>query len=211
MNSPQQSSQIVTIKPWLAAGSIDLFGYPFAGKDTHGNDLATLFDAPLLGGGQILRNPTMSQRIKDLMSTGQLLPTKDYLEIVLPYLSKAEFSGRPLILSSVGRWHGEEAGVLEATAEAQHPLRAVIFLDINEEEVWRRWKSDDATLNRGVRNDDAEDKLVVRLSEFRSKTLPVVNFYREQGLLIEVDGMPAPSIVLRDIINKLYRLSMQQQ
>lgn len=94
------------LKAWLGSGSINIFGRPFAGKDTQGKKLAALFDATLLGGGDILRGSTMPERIKALMRTGELIPTDDYISIVLPYLSQPALAGKPLILSSVGRWHG---------------------------------------------------------------------------------------------------------
>src|SRR5665213_2251698 len=131
-----KSDKIAYIRKWLDSGSINIFGLPFAGKNTQGQRLADLFDAPLLGSGDILRSADMPKYIKKLHTTGKLFPTDVYLKLVLPYLSQRDFAGRPLVLSSFGRWHGEEAGVLEAISAAGHPLRAVIFLNINEDTVW---------------------------------------------------------------------------
>ena len=107
------SKPLSTIKAWLGTGSINIFGLPFAGKDTHGAILSQLFDAPLLGGGDILRNSVIPPELKKGLDAGILFPTEEYLRIVTPYLSKPEFQSRPLILSSVGRWIGEEQGVIQ--------------------------------------------------------------------------------------------------
>lgn len=197
-------NQISTIKSWLGSGSINLFGRPFAGKDTQGRALAELFDAPLLGGGDILRGSVIPAHVKEAMAKGELIPTKDYLEIVLPYLSQDDFAERPLILSSVGRWHGEEAGVLEATAAANHPLRAVVLLSAGETIVRQRWQVSKSKGDRGPRADD--DRLETRLAEFRNKTLPVIDFYRDEGILVEIDAEQAPEAITNEILAKLTAL-----
>ena len=106
--------QIEKIAEWLGSGSINIFGMPFAGKDTQGELLATALDAVRLSGGEILRNSVIPPHVQEAIDAGNLAPTDEYIDIVLPYLSKQEFAGKPLILSSVGRWKGEEGGVIAA-------------------------------------------------------------------------------------------------
>ncbi|MBX4190848.1 nucleoside monophosphate kinase [Candidatus Saccharibacteria bacterium] len=195
------------VKDWLGTGSINIFGAPFAGKDTQGHRLAAELDAPLLGGGDILRGSTMPDHIKKLMRTGKLIPTNDYHEIVLPYFKQKKFEGKPLVLSSVGRWHGEEAGVLEATSESGHPLKAVIYLKISEETVWQRWEQADSRRSRGKRADDTYEALQVRLAEFRDKTLPAIDFYGSQNLLVEIDSEQDTDIVTEEILDSLIRFA----
>lgn len=177
-----------SIKEWLDTGSINLFGVPFAGKDTQGKELAQLFNASLMGGGDILRNSIIPPHVKAKLDAGELAPIDDYLRIVLPYLSQPDFAGRPLILSAVGRWHGEEEGVLRATEASGHPVKAVVFLTIDDETLKKRWELARETGDRSGRTDDDAHILEVRLEEFREKTLPVIETYRQKGLLVEVDG-----------------------
>ena len=106
-------------------------------------------------------------------------------------------------MSSVGRWHGEEKGVLGATSESNHPLKAVIYLALSEPEVRERWEQTHTTSDRGVRHDDTAEVLEVRLEEYRDKTLPVIEFYREKGLLIEIDAAQTPERVMESIITEL--------
>lgn len=195
------------LKDWLGTGSINIFGPPFAGKDTQGARLADALGAVLLGGGDILRGSDMPERIKRLMHTGQLIPTNDYFEMVLPYLSQNKFADKPLILSSVGRWHGEEAGVLEATSASGHPVKAVVYLSIDEATVWRRWEHSDAVKHRGKRADDSYEVLQIRLDEFRNKTLPVISFYRSQDLLIEINTNHQKDTVTDSILEALLEFS----
>lgn len=191
------------IKEWLGSGSINLFGLPYAGKDTQGHLLAEEFGGQLLGGGEILRNSVITPAGKAAMEAGELFPTDEYIATVLPYLSKDEFAGKPLILSSVGRWFGEQEGVVQAAEQSGHPLRAVVYLTIDESIIYERWEIASSTNDRAGRADDEREKLAVRLAEFREKTLPVIEFYREKGLLIEVDSSKHVIDVTRDIINAL--------
>jgi adenylate kinase len=198
---------LALIKAWLKDGSINIFGLPFAGKDTHGATLAELFDAPLLGGGDILRNSTIPPELKKELDAGILFPTPEYLRIVTPYLSNPEFTGHPLVLSSVGRWIGEEEGVLEATEASGHPIKAVIYLHLGEEVLHRRWKHSQEKSDRGDRADDAEHVLETRISEFKEKTLPVIEVYREKGLLIEVNSDAEKREVIENILARLLMLA----
>lgn len=193
------------IADWLGSGSINLFGPPFSGKDTQAAMLAKWLSAPVIGGGEILRHRTgIPKHVRNIIDEGRLAPSTDYLKIITPYLNQAKFVGHPLILSSVGRWHGEEQGIIESASKANHPLRAVIFLNLDGKSVHERWQRARLLDHRGERADDAQHLLDVRLEEFRSKTQPVINFYRDRGLLIEIDGNQTIEQVETSILQKLY-------
>ena len=198
-----KESDFEALQSWLGSGTINLFGRPFVGKDTQGMLLAKEFDASLLGGGEILRNSNIPEHIKSIMHAGQLVPTDDYIRIVLPYLQQDQFKGAPLILSSVGRWHGEEPGVLEATEQAGHPTRAVVHLELGEDAVRDRWHRKHESAHRADRHDDTLEILETRLQEYREKTLPVLEFYRQANLLIEINGDQDPEDVNSDILRAL--------
>lgn len=182
------TTTIQQVRAWLGTGALNIFGLPFAGKDTQGERLATALGAPFMGGGDILRNSVIPAHVKAIMHQGGLVPIADYLQIVLPYLSHDRHQGQPLVLSSVGRWDGEQAGVEAALEQSHHPLKAVLFLNLDERIIWRRWEASQQAGRRGQRHDDAADALEYRLEEFRVKTRPVIDYYRQRGLLIELDG-----------------------
>lgn len=198
-----ETERIAKIKSWLGTGSINIFGLPFSGKDTQARILSDILEAPVIAGGDILRSHPDNDKIKSLMATGKLFPTKFYLEVILPYLSRKDFADQPLILSSVGRWHGEEVTLTEAAKSAGHPIKAVVFLNMSEEIVRQRYLSSHEVGDRGERHDDADHLIDVRLAEFRKKTLPVIEYYRNKGLLIEVDGAAPKDIVANQITDQL--------
>jgi adenylate kinase len=205
------NNQIKHISDWLGSGSINFFGHPFAGKDTQGEILANLFNGEIVAGGDILRHYHDQDKIKELMSTGDLFPTDFYLQIVLPFLSQERLRGKPLMLSSVGRLQGEEQIIMQATAESGHPIKAVVLLHLTEEEVWRRFEEAQVQNDRGERADDNREVLKTRLIKFQEKTMPVVDYYRELGLLIEVDGTLSREDVTKEIIISLEKYALKFQ
>ena len=201
------SEKINEIKKWLGNGTIDIFGRPFAGKDFQGQRLATLFGGNLVGGGEILRRSDMPNHIEQYMRSGKLIPSNDYVDIVLPYLNQPRLFEKPIILSSVGRWHGEEEGVIKAVKESGHPLKAVAYLEISKNESHNRWLAREINNDRSSRHDDTEEILNIRFTEFQEKTLPVIDYYRNLGLLIKIEGKGARDAITSDIIDALFELA----
>ena len=195
-------TQISTISDWLGTGSINIFGLPFAGKDDQTSRLQNLLGGNKLGGGDILRG-SLTPEIKLYLDEGTLIPSALYVKVVLPYLSKPELAGKPLLLSSVGRWYGEEVGVMQVLEEAHHPLKAVIHLVVSREDALARLRKSKELNDRGNRDDDDERLLLTRFKEFESKTMPVINHYRDLGLLIEVDATQSREDVQTSILAEL--------
>ena len=197
--------KISTIKNWLGTGSINIFGLPMSGKDTQGIKLAEALGAKFLSSGMIIR--TMEKQTKhDYSGKGALIPTNVFYEWVLPYFERQDLFEYPLILSSIGRWHGEEDQVMSVAAGAGHEIKAVIILNISEAEVENRFHAAQELGDRGERQDDKDLTIFeTRIQEFREKTLPVIQHYQAQGLLIEVKGNQSREAVFTEIIDKLYQ------
>lgn len=206
VNSVSIDEQRTAVCEWLATGSINVFGMQFSGKDTHCRRLSEWTGGVVLGGGDISRNEELlSPRAREITEAGGLIPIEDFMKMAVPFLARTEYRHRPLLLSAVGRWHGEEEGIVQALEAAGHPTRAVILLSIVEDEAWRRWGLMHEVQDREHRVDDSEEGLRVRLQEFRNKTLPVIDFYRQQGLLVEVDGAASVDEVEQTILSNLYQ------
>lgn len=210
MNSSNvDEQQIKIIKDWLGSGSINLFGRPFSGKDTQAQVLSELLDAPVIGGGDIIREAKL-RNIND-HTDGFLIPQDQYLSLVLPYLSKSELANKPLVLSALGRWHGEEEPICNSAKESNHPIMAVINLEVSEESVIKRLAKSKELGDRTNRKDDHMDAIKTRLSEFRDKTQPVLDHYKQKNLLITVDGEQSRTQVTKSIINKLLEFAKKDR
>lgn len=201
--------KITTLKEWLGTGSINLFGLPFSGKDTVGVRLAETLGAKFLSSGLILRaaekeDSTLAKEI----GAGNLAPTETFQSIILPYFAKTELAGMPLVLSSVGRWSGEEGPVMEAARNGGHEIKATLLLNISEEEARKRWETSKELGDRGDRSDDREKTIIDnRIAEFVTKTMPVINSYRELGLLIPIKATGTRDVVFAQVIDELYKLA----
>ena len=196
-------NKIEIIKKWLGTGSINIFGLPMSGKDTQGIKLAEALDAKFLSSGMIIR-AMEKETDQNLTGSGNLIPTNVFYEWVLPYFERSDLFSYPLILSSIGRWQGEENQVMSVAAGAGHEIKAAIILNISEADVEQRFVAAKELNDRGQRQDD--DDIAVfrnRLQEFRTKTLPVLKHYKELGLLIEVNGNQSREAVFAEIIDRL--------
>lgn len=200
-NSRMNNQTIVS--KWLGCGSINIFGLPFAGKDTQGRIIADIFGGVLISSGDILRHNQSNKKLQDIMAAGGIIPSNLFEEIVLPFLSRRELKDKPLILSEVGRLQGEELVVMRATEDSGHPTKAVVFLKLPDEEVWNRFEQSKTEHDRGDRADDRKEVLKTRVDKFNQKVMPVIGYYRDQGLLIEVDGTLTNNEVTTQIMDKL--------
>ena len=196
---------IETIKAWLGSGSINIFGMPFSGKDTVGTRLAELLGGEFLSSGAILREAQeRDAELKAEMNSGALANTDKFRSIVLPYFGNAELAGKPLVLSSIGRWKGEEHDVIKAAADGGHEIKAAIYLNISTDEAEKRRKAALENNDRGSRGDDEnEEALKLRIAEFNEKTLPVLETYKKLDLLVTIESDGNREEVFNAVISSL--------
>ena len=201
--------KIATIKSWLGTGSINVFGLPMSGKDTQGIKLAEALDAKFLSSGMIIRAMEETTR-NNYSNEGNLIPSNVFYEWVLPYLERKDLSESPLVLSSIGRWEGEEKQVMSVAAGAGHDIKAVLLLNVSEADVEKRFEAAKILDDRGNRADDKNTEIFQnRLKEFREKTIPVLQYYKSIDLLINVNGDQTREAVFNEIVEKLYQKASQ--
>lgn len=197
--------KIAKIKSWLGTGSINIFGLPMSGKDTQGIRLAETLGAKFLSSGIIIR-AMEKERHQDYSKSGELIPTNVFYEWVLPYFERKDLFEYPLILSSIGRWSGEENQVMSVASGSGHEIKAAIFLNISEADAEKRFEAAKITGDRGERADDKNiDVFRTRLQEFREKTMPVLQHYQSLGLAININGDQPRDDVFNEIVEKLYQ------
>ena len=203
--------KISAIKNWLGTGSINIFGLPLSGKDAQGARLVEALDAKFISSGTIIR-AMEAETGQSYTADGSLLPTNLFYEWVLPYLERRDLFEFPLILSSIGRWSGEENQVMSVAAGAGHDIKAVILLNITEAEAEKRFNVAKTLADRGNRPDDQNIEILrKRFNEFRIKTLPVISHYDTLGLLIQVNGEQSREDVFNEIVEKLYAKTLESQ
>lgn len=203
MEKMNLSEKLVKIKNWLGTGSLNIFGLPMSGKDTVGMRVAEDLQAKFLSSGIIIRAYEAEQN-EDMTGSGKLIPTNTFYDIILPYFSREELRNDSLVLSSVGRWSGEEDKIMEAAKAGGHEIKAVVMLDLTEEEVKNRFEAAKELNDRGERADDASIEVFeTRLAEFREKTMSVLNHYDELNMLVKVPAIGSRDEVYTNVIDRL--------
>lgn len=195
--------QLQQIKTWLGTGSINIFGLPMSGKDTVGVRLAEALGAKFLSSGIIVRALEQSTN-QNITGEGKLMPSNLFYDWVLPYFEKKELWDFPLVLSSIGRWAGEENQVISVASSSGHPIKAVVMLQLSEQNAIERWEAAKLLNDRGLRDDDANPEVFqTRINEYREKTLPVLRHYQELGLLIPVKANASRDQVFANVVEAL--------
>lgn len=196
-------AQIQQIKAWLGIGSINVFGLPMSGKDTVGVQLAEKLGAKFLSSGMIIRAMEQAQG-KSLTHDGKLVPSNVFYDWVLPYFERDDLWKYPLVLSSIGRWAGEEDEVLSVAKNSGHTIRAAIHLQLSDQDVIERWEAAKLLGDRGLRKDDSDPQIFqTRIAEFHEKTVPVLRHYQELGLLVSVPANASRERVFENTVNAL--------
>lgn len=195
---------------------IYVMGAPGAGKGTQADLLAKAIGYDRFSTGAVLRKLTqqdtpLGREVKELIDNGRFAPPPLAAKIVMNAVEEHFMQGRGIVFDGSPRTL-EEAIKIDAFFESHHygqPL--VILLKIDEQEMRARTSKrlfcldipndfpvvtdkDKAHCQElsgriGVRPDDGEKKLAIRWEVFNNRTMPVIESYRQQGLLQEIDGV----------------------
>lgn len=157
-----------------------LIGIQGAGKSTQGNMLSAELGIPYLSSGHIFREMAKDKSkigrwLKELLNSGALVPDDTTLEVMTTYLAKPEYS-RGYILDGFPRT------VPQAEAFGNNAEK-VIFIDVSDREAL--WRISGRVADR---EDETLHAIRKRIELFHEKTEPVIEFYREHGKLIQVNG-----------------------
>jgi adenylate kinase len=203
------NEKIAKIREWLGAGSVNIFGLPMSGKDTVGVRLAEALGGRFLSSGVLLREAEKEDKELRVMDRGDMAPTDIFRQVVLPYFGRSDLAGVPLVLSSVGRWIGEEGVVMETARASGHEIKVAVLLNVSEDDVWARWEAVEVLGDRGRRADDKGREIFERrIKEFREKTMPVVEVYLSIGKLVSVRADGDRDVVFAGMVDRLYDLAV---
>lgn len=173
---------------------IVLIGIQGAGKSTQGNLLSEKLEIPYLSTGHIFRDLAKEHSkpgryIKEVMNAGYLIPDEKTLSIVSNYLRRKEYK-RGYILDGFPRTLGQVKAFTNG-------IDKVIYLRVSDREaLWRL-----SYRNGEIREDETLAAIRKRIDLFHKQTLPVLNFYRDKEVLIEVDGEKS----IEEIHNEIMR------
>jgi adenylate kinase len=182
---------------------------PGAGKGTQAERLAAHYAIAHLSSGDLLRKEVAAGTVigrvaADYLTRGDLVPDELVIEMLIaPVLEAAGAGG--YILDGFPRTlrQAEEAYKVAQQLEGIE-LQAVVHLDVGRVELRRRLL---ARAEKEGRSDDNRAVISHRIELFDAETAPLLGFYGERGLVIDIDGEQAVDRVFADIVAAVDRLS----
>ncbi len=169
--------------------NIALFGPPGAGKGTQSEFLTKKYNLYYISTGDLLRKEMAEKtklglEAKSIIASGGLVPDEIIVQIIEKTITDNPGSNG-FLFDGFPRTY-IQAYILEGLMIKLHTrLNCLISLNVPEEESVKR------LINRGLtsgRTDDNEKVIRNRLKEYYEKTLPVLQFYKDKGIYMEVDG-----------------------
>lgn len=175
---------------------IIIIGIQGSGKSTQGKLLGEKLQLPYLSTGHIFRvlskeNTPLGKQIKVLMNAGFLIPDEKTLKIVEEYLTRPEYKDG-YVLDGFPR-------TLVQAQKFNQDINKVIFLKISDKEaLWR------ISGREEIREDETLMAIRKRIELFNKFTEPVLDYYKQKGLLLEVDGEQPIEDIHKEIVEKLH-------
>jgi adenylate kinase len=173
-----------------------LLGPPGAGKGTQAQRLVAKHGIVQLSTGDMLRaavkaGTPVGLKAKDIMERGDLCPDDIVVAIVADRIDEPD-AKKGFILDGFPRTVAQAEALDHMLRDKGLDLDGVVELKVDEGILIRRIESRIAeTLARGepLRKDDDPEVLKTRLDAYRRQTAPLIDYYRDKGLLRGVDGM----------------------
>jgi adenylate kinase len=207
--------------------NIVLLGAPGAGKGTQAARMVAEFALPHISTGDIFRKAVadgtpLGLEAKRYMDSGELVPDEVTIGIVKERLSQPDCEGG-FILDGFPRTAPQADALAAALAGMGRALDAVILVDVPTDALVARLTSrrqcrecgriynvmGDMPSVEGVcdecggevyqRVDDSVETVTNRLAVYERNTEPLIEYYREKGLLRAIDGARGVDEVYADI------------
>jgi len=181
-----------------------LIGPPGSGKGTQGERLAERLGIEHLAAGDLLRaevakDTPLGKRVADMMRRGDLVPDAVIISLLMPrVLAASDDTGYLLDGFPRSVEQAVEARKLAEIVDASPD--AVIYLDAPREELVRRILARAAVEGRA---DDNPETVANRLRVFDEATRPLIDYYRERGLLHVINANQDEDDVTTDILKAL--------
>ena len=208
-----------------------LFGAPGAGKGTQAKFLIEKYNIPQISTGDILRaaiadKTDMGMEAKKFMDEGKLVPDSTIIGIIKDRLVETDCKDG-FILDGFPRTLAQAEALGELMASMKISLDKVISLNVPDELIVGRVTGRRVCSGCGssfhvefnpskkesicdycdgeliIRKDDNEETVKSRLNSYHEQTTPLINFYKNMGVFVELDGTKDVSDVTADMMASL--------
>lgn len=215
----------------MRAHALIFLGAPGAGKGTQAREVAKHYCLPQISTGDMLRdavkkNTVLGLTAKAKMEAGELVPDEVVCGVVeerttesdsqngfildgFPRtISQAQFVDRMLAAKGLGRPQvldirvDEELLLKRLTGRRTCSICGEIYnIYFNPPKVAGICDKDGGKLLQ--RADDNETTIRQRLEAYHEQTSPLIEYYRKQGVLLEVDGNKEPEVIAKGLVDFL--------
>jgi adenylate kinase len=206
-----------------------LLGAPGAGKGTQAEAIVADFGFAHRASGDVMRAMREEQtpigaRVREYYDQGLLVPDDVVIEAML---SKVQGDAPGYLLDGFPRTDAQARALDEELAKSDKQIDAVVYINVSEGELLDRltgrWicRNGDAVYHEtnkppkqpGVcdvcggelyqRADDTREAGETRLKVYFDQTAPLIDYYRDKGVLIEVNGEQSIEAVQAELLTKL--------
>ena len=203
--------------------NVILLGAPGAGKGTQAVRIAAAMNIPHISTGDIFRKnikekTPLGLKAKSYIDRGQLVPDEVVVEIVQQRIDEDDCKNG-FLLDGFPRTIAQ-AEALDRLTNIDNVINLEVDLDKLVDRITGRrvcekcgesyhvsTKKDDICEKCGgkliQRADDTEETVKSRLNVYKNETAPLINFYKKQGVLKNVDGMKSIEEVFEEISKAL--------
>jgi adenylate kinase len=178
-----------------------LMGAPGAGKGTQAKQLEANLGLPQVSTGDILRDNKRRQTelgklAQPYMDAGQLVPDDLTISMFKARLSQPDCENGA-ILDGFPRTIAQAESLDRMLNELDAGISVVPYIHVSNDEVVRRLMG---RAEQEGRADDSEDTVRVRLQVYEKQTAPLLDYYRNQNLLVKVNGEQGIENVFSDLV-----------
>ena len=210
---------------------IIMLGAPGAGKGTQAKMIAEKCGIPHISTGDIFRanikNGTeLGAKAKEYMDKGLLVPDELVCDLVVDRIQQADCE-KGYILDGFPRTIPQAEALEIALNAIEQKLDYAIDIDVPDENIINRMSGRRACVGCGatyhvlfnptkvegkcdvcgesliLRDDDKPETVKKRLDVYHTQTQPLIDFYTERKVLVEVDGTQSMDKVFDDIMKIL--------
>ena len=185
---------------------IVLLGPPGCGKGTQSKLLVEKNNFVQLSTGDLLRSETsnsnsdLGKKVKHIMESGELVPDDIVIDIIVNKVEEHKnksvvFDGFP---RNIKQAEALDSSLENVSVKLDHAIFFQIDFKILEERINNRISE---TKGKEQRKDDNSETLLNRIEVFKTSTLPIVEYYKEKGIISKIDGMQKVNEVYAEITN----------
>ncbi len=181
-----------------------LLAPPGAGKGTQARRLSQHYGIENISTGDLLRRQVaaatpLGQQARPYVERGDLVPDELLREMVVKTVTEADRKGG-FVLDGYPRTLAQAEEARNLARDHGISIDAAVYLEVRPEELERRLLGRATTEGR---SDDDRATIRHRLDVFEERTRPLLDYFKERGLLVTVDGEQPVEKVTRDMIDQL--------